>query len=83
MVLIKSSFERFKVFVKELKSLLIKFAYSNGDLFCDLAAFSTFCPCSSVPVKNFTLYPSNLLNLAKTSQAILVYACPICGLSFT
>ena len=73
-ILIKSSFERFKVFVKDLKSLLIKFAYSNGDLFCDLAAFSTFCPCSSVPVKNFTLYPSNLLNLAKTSQAILVYA---------
>ena len=45
---------------------------SLGFRFELIAAFSTFCPCSSVPVKKNTLFPNNLLYLAIISQAILV-----------
>ena len=38
------------------------------------AAVSTFCPCSSVPVKKKTSYLSRRLNLAITSHANVVYA---------
>ena len=36
------------------------------------AAFSTFCPCSSVPVRNFTRRPSSRMKRASTSQASVV-----------
>ena len=45
---------------------------SLGFKFELIAAFSTFCPCSSVPVKKNTFFPNNLLYRAIISQAILV-----------
>jgi hypothetical protein len=36
------------------------------------ADFSTFCPCSSVPVRNITSKPSSRLNRAITSHAVVV-----------
>ncbi len=45
------------------------------------AANSIFFPCSSVPVRKKTSSFFRECHLAKTSAAIVVYACPICGMS--
>jgi len=43
----------------------------------------TFCPCSSVPVRKSTSWPSSRLKRAITSHASVVYAWPMCGWPFT
>ena len=77
MVLIKSSISHPKKGIKLIKLTESLSTNSLGFKFELIAAFSTFCPCSSVPVKKNTLFPNNLLYRAIISQAILVYACPI------
>jgi hypothetical protein len=54
-----------------------------GSIPASRAAFSTFCPCSSVPVRKKTSCPCSRAHRASTSAASEVYAWPICGLSFT
>ncbi|MNI88190.1 hypothetical protein D3C73_1454620 [compost metagenome] len=43
----------------------------------------TFCPCSSVPVRNQTGSWRWRCQRVTTSAATVVYACPMCGASFT
>ena len=43
----------------------------------------TFWPCSSVPVTKRVGRPSSRAKRASASHATLVYACPMCGSSFT
>ncbi len=79
----KSSFEMFSCFQSSLyrgetestnSLLLIPFA---------AAVFSTFWPCSSVPVRKKTSRPVSLMYRAIASAATVVYACPMWGMSFT
>ena len=44
-----------------------------------VAAWATFSPCSSVPVRKRTSKPSSRLNRAMASVAMYSYACPKCG----
>eukprot|EP00966_Prymnesium_polylepis_P180777 4186895-Prymnesium_polylepis.2 len=48
-----------------------------------LADCSTFWPCSSVPVRKCTSWPSSRLKRATTSHVSEVYAWPMCGTPFT
>jgi hypothetical protein len=54
-----------------------------GAMPASAAAFSTFCPCSSVPVRKRTGRPSRRAKRAIVSHASVVYACPMCGASLT
>ena len=74
-VLINESFEKFMQLSKFLKFSETLSTNSLGLIPLFFAAVSTFCPCSSVPVKK-TSYSSRRLNLAITSQARVVYAWP-------
>ena len=71
-VLIKSSISHPKKGIKLIKLTESLSTNSLGFKFELIAAFSTFWPCSSVPVKKNTLFPNNLLYRAIISQAILV-----------
>lgn len=55
---------------------------SFGDLPVFFAASAIFFPWSSVPVKKNTSSPLSLCHRARMSAAIVVYACPMCGMSF-
>ena len=63
-------------FVKLINFFDTSSTNSFGDLLFFLAASSTFCPCSSVPVINKTSCLSSFLYLATVSATKLVYACP-------
>ena len=76
-VLINESFEKFMQLSKFLKFSETLSTNSLGLTPLFFAAVSTFCPCSSVPVKKKTSYSSRRLNLAITSHASVVYAWPI------
>jgi hypothetical protein len=47
------------------------------------AVRSSFSPCSSVPVRNHTLSPRCRCQRVSTSPAVVVYALPMWGASFT
>lgn len=55
---------------------------SFGDLPAFFAACAIFFPWSSVPVKKKTSSPWSLCHRARMSAAMVVYACPMCGMSF-
>ena len=54
---------------------------SFGDLPAFSAACAIFFPWSSVPVRKNTSLPWSLCHRAMTSAAMVVYACPMCGMS--
>ena len=79
----KNKSQSINFFVKSLNDSETLSVKSCGVMPLSCAAFATFWPCSSVPVRNFTEYPSNFLNRARASHAIVVYAWPVWGLSLT
>ena len=65
----KSSLEKFIVWQRSRKFWLTRSTKGLGAMPAACAAFSTFWPCSSVPVRNITRLPSSRLKRASTSQA--------------
>ena len=82
-VRMKSSLEKFIRAASSRKLPDTRSVKACGSRPAAAAAFSTFCPCSSVPVRNLTVWPSSRLNRASTSQASVVYMWPMCGTSLT
>ena len=71
-VRMKSSLEKFMRDVRSRKFWLTLSVKACGVTPLSVAAFSTFWPCSSVPVRNITSNPSRRLKRASTSQARVV-----------
>ena len=64
-------------------SAALRSAHSCGDTPLAVALFSTFTPCSSVPVRKKVSRPRSRMARAQVSQSVVVNTWPMCGLSFT
>ena len=73
----------FSAFHALMNSFEISSTNAFGFLPAFFAEFSTFFPCSSVPVTYRTSFPCSLFHLAKTSATIFWYAWPMWGGAFT
>ncbi len=82
-VRMKSSFDRLNGPSSLRNSAEFSSASACGVMPRSFALFSTFWPCSSVPVRKNTSRPSSRIARAQTSQSVVVYALPMWGRSFT
>ncbi len=71
-VRMKSSLLKFIAAARSRKFWLTRSVKLCGSTPAVSAAFCTFWPCSSVPVRKWTSKPSSRLNRASTSQASVV-----------